>query len=661
QNDLESVASLFGHIVTLRRNGQIPERDEAWDEGVALDAHVRVVMRTMNKRLAVLEEGPSQASKLDAEVIMAKHSLYSICFQELIKITNGINSDLSRALEQLRDAHDSLLQDVPGVVQRTLDGFKEEVSSLRESKQRDAREATELVEAAQALERETIAHHQELRHLHGRLRELQEENASLKNDQAAGRRPSAPRPRTPLWQSDTCGFADATASVRKTPPVDQASATPYSCQSWAEERMTPKPQKKYGSSCFSRRHMPSAAQELEGNSRRPFLPASLHMQDLIASVYASKEKYDDRCASQRLPSQTLTRHLDDFLIHRYGLTLMAKDQAAALRRGMDKFRDNDNAVKVFELTLRNEVDEGFQLEQRKLERAVVDCVRVRIRDRMMRRDKAAKYEDRYSYRRSAGISKVAVMNTDGGTGKQGQQRASGGGTGRVGGDARAYSGVLAAAASTANVESLLRSQTRPGARFAAEDWMAVVRHVYKGSTTADARTAGFLVKEAVSTWREEQPRRDHDQRGSGKGAAGVGLGQGKWSVPFGLFLQVLLEYQLHGYLRRLKRFREDFREVDVDADGVLNPVQFLTLAKQILRRAQRATPPSCRSPSRKHDAAFGASMAIEAHGGHHPVMSGVKERPNVVEQQAVARLRAADPHGFGSITYSQCVLHLDAS
>ncbi|CAN0278384.1 unnamed protein product, partial [Hapterophycus canaliculatus] len=79
------------------------------------------------------------------------------------------------------------------------------------------------------------------------------------------------------------------------------------------------------------------------------------LQDLIASVYVSKDKYDLRCASQRLPSQTLARHLEDFLTHRYGLTSMAKAQAAALRRGIDRFRDIDNAVKVFDLTLRNEV------------------------------------------------------------------------------------------------------------------------------------------------------------------------------------------------------------------------------------------------------------------------------------------------------------------
>lgn len=43
------------------------------------------------------------------------------------------------------------------------------------------------------------------------------------------------------------------------------------------------------------------------------------------------------------------------LCYRHGLTSMARAQATALRVGVERFRDNDNTVKVFEMTLRNEV------------------------------------------------------------------------------------------------------------------------------------------------------------------------------------------------------------------------------------------------------------------------------------------------------------------
>lgn len=63
QGDLESVASLFGRITALRQGGpEHPTSEEKKDEGAPLDAHVRVVMRTMKERLASLREAPLQAS-----------------------------------------------------------------------------------------------------------------------------------------------------------------------------------------------------------------------------------------------------------------------------------------------------------------------------------------------------------------------------------------------------------------------------------------------------------------------------------------------------------------------------------------------------------------------------------------------------------------------
>lgn len=194
------------------------------------------------------------------------------------------------------------------------------------------------------------------------------------------------------------------------------------------------------------------------------------------------------------------------------------------------------------------VDEGFRVEQRKLERTVLDLIRVRIRERTERQDKIPNHHDRYSYRRLGGtsISKVAAGNSGSGTSSSGNHRQGGGG-------AHSYSG--AGAASTATTESLLRSQTRPGALLAAADWQAVVQHVHKG---ADAQTVLFLIKEAIST-RDCRRDRVNGKPKSGKGGSAAGMGQ--QSVPFGVFLQVLLGYQLHGYQRRLKFFREEFREV----------------------------------------------------------------------------------------------------
>lgn len=172
----------------------------------------------------------------------------------------------------------------------------------------------------------------------------------------------------------------------------------------------------------------------------------------------------------------------------------------------------------------SKVDDNFRLEQQHLERTVVEIIRSRIRERVARHHKTEK-EDRPN-------------------------------NGRLGGDIRQH-GREFAAASSATIDYLLRIQTRREAPLAAADWQAIVRHVYKGST-ADVQTVGVLVREAVSGVRGESSR--NGAMGSKKGRQGDAGGVERSSVPFGIFLQVLLGYRLHGRLRWLRYFKEDFRE-----------------------------------------------------------------------------------------------------
>lgn len=205
------------------------------------------------------------------------------------------------------------------------------------------------------------------------------------------------------------------------------------------------------------------------------------------------------------------------------------------------------------------MDEGFQLKQRDIEKSVSDVIRSRIRERIAHHDQTAKCDDRYSYRRLGGtsISGAAAGNLPTGNHRQG---GSGGAT-----MAYSFAGAGAAAAASSTVETLFRSQTRPTTPLVAADWQAVLRHVYKGAATADAKTVGFLVKEAISTKLEEKKGLDSSyEPGSREGGVGAGALQGQSTVPYGLFLQVLLGYQLHGYLRRLEVFREEFREASID-------------------------------------------------------------------------------------------------
>lgn len=206
---------------------------------------------------------------------------------------------------------------------------------------------------------------------------------------------------------------------------------------------------------------------------------------------------------------------------------------------------------------KKKVDEGFQQQQRDLEKTVSEFIRSRIRERVARHEQTTKCDDRYSYRRLGGtsISRAGRPGHLAGDGNHRQYYYS---------FAGASGASASSAAASSTIETLLRSQTRPTAPLDAADWQAVLRHVCKGAAaSAEAKTVGFLVKEAISTKREGKGGGlDRcDPGGSRKGAVrSMGAGQGQSSVPYGLFLQVLLGYQLHGYLRRLEDFREDFKK-----------------------------------------------------------------------------------------------------
>ena len=59
---MEAVASLFGRITAMKRQSSSRDTEGNADAEASLGAHVRVIMRTMGKRLACLGEGPLQAS-----------------------------------------------------------------------------------------------------------------------------------------------------------------------------------------------------------------------------------------------------------------------------------------------------------------------------------------------------------------------------------------------------------------------------------------------------------------------------------------------------------------------------------------------------------------------------------------------------------------------
>lgn len=178
-----------------------------------------------------------------------------------------------------------------------------------------------------------------------------------------------------------------------------------------------------------------------------------------------------------------------------------------------------------------QVDDKFYQQQMRLERSVLAFLRSRIQERV---------NSLNSYSRSGSPCRTRATLAHG--------------VGEGTSDRRGQGGRKPAATSVVNVDVFLRNQTRPDAVLATVDWHAVVQHIHKGSPS-DGRTVGFLVKEAASR-REREDLKKRVRFGEGEDAQ-----EERSSVSFGVFMQVLLGYQLHVRLRRLRFFKEDFKEV----------------------------------------------------------------------------------------------------
>merc|ERR1711924_575312 len=82
-----------------------------------------------------------------------------------------------------------------------------------------------------------------------------------------------------------------------------------------------------------------------------------NMREIIAEIYASKEKFDIKCAHARLPRETMEQHMYTLFWQKYGLRKLIVAYATATINGIAKYEEQENDVKVFGKILRNEVDE----------------------------------------------------------------------------------------------------------------------------------------------------------------------------------------------------------------------------------------------------------------------------------------------------------------
>jgi len=341
----------------------------------AFHDHADAVFTRLRGSLSKLEEDFERK----AETLMAKHGLYDVCFQEVISYTEKVNPDLCRVFRKIRSAHTSMFQAFPPIVGEARDfnrsvleevraesareidrlgaeNAKEteriransvrEIDMLRADLSRSEMETNQLLEAAELLEEEVKNKAAEVDRLNRALKSTKMENVALK-DQITGlsQLEGGGSRKAFILRGGNGRRGDLTfknSSERK----QERSRPQESKQEDLQDSVLPPPPKQ-------------SSAENEGDLTIRNISLN-HLLSFMDELYASKTKYDQKCAESKKARETMEQHMYTFLNQRYGLRSLIVENASAVIKAVNLYSLENTDVAVFGKIIRNEVDEEFR-------------------------------------------------------------------------------------------------------------------------------------------------------------------------------------------------------------------------------------------------------------------------------------------------------------
>jgi hypothetical protein len=112
------------------------------------------------------------------------------------------------------------------------------------------------------------------------------------------------------------------------------------------------------------------------------------LTEVIADIYESKLKCDQKYIESKLPRETMEQHMYTFLNTKYGLKSLIIEWATAIVNGIKQYNGADNTVAVFGKILRNECDEEFRFVQHQLKTTIEELLKMLIRSKYPYKNKA---------------------------------------------------------------------------------------------------------------------------------------------------------------------------------------------------------------------------------------------------------------------------------
>ena len=244
------------------------------------------------------------------------------------------------------------------------------------------------------------------------------------------------------------------------------------------------------------------------------------LMSFIEELYASKAKYDKKCAEGHLARETMEQHMYTFLNQRYGLRSLIVENASAVVKAVNMFSVESTDVAVFGKIIKNEIDEEFRFVLEQLKDSIKSLLHVALKAK-----NPNKPEDQI----------VKLSNSI-----------------------------------TSSTISYSLSSEIVGYLYNEEDTVTLRKML-----DDEGRRAGGMEerRRAEKEVARGTPRsQDKEKQGGATKES---------SIPFRIFEKVLMDFQLLGHDRFLSKFRDCFSRLDRDGDGILSEDEFIDLCSLV--------------------------------------------------------------------------------
>lgn len=282
----------------------------------------------------------------EAGALLARHQLHEQCLAELVAVAESspdAAASLPTLLRELGGWHDRLVRELVSLVNDCARDGELRVTQVDAQLRRAEGETASLRKEAERLEQRVRAAED------ARAAALHVANVKVEVDNDGALRSIARMgAASSVWQERraelTARAHDVTLEAARRQLRTERPRSAGSDVIAGEARFRP----------VSPLALALSSSQIASSTERMLTLKAMH--EFIEELYASKSKYNARCAvDSRLKPETMEQHLYTHLNTKYGLRRLILEHVSACYDAVRRYSHNDNDVNVFGCILRNEV------------------------------------------------------------------------------------------------------------------------------------------------------------------------------------------------------------------------------------------------------------------------------------------------------------------